>query len=41
MGPETLDGDWNRLYDEFPDVYDEFASVEHKPRAVDVIAGYP
>jgi ubiquinone/menaquinone biosynthesis C-methylase UbiE len=36
--PETLDGDWNRLYDEFPDVYDEFASVEHAPRAIDVIA---
>jgi ubiquinone/menaquinone biosynthesis C-methylase UbiE len=38
MRPETLDGDWNRLYDEFPDVYDEFAHVEHAPRPIDVIA---
>ncbi len=38
MRPETLDGDWNRLYREFPEVYDEFASVEHSPRAIDVIA---
>ena len=23
--PETIDGDWNRFYLEFPDVYDRFA----------------
>ena len=38
MRPETLDGDWDRLYNEFPEVYDEFASVEHAPRPIDVIA---
>jgi ubiquinone/menaquinone biosynthesis C-methylase UbiE len=38
MRPRTLDGDWNRLYSEFPEVYDEFASVAHVPSPVDVIA---
>ena len=38
MRPTTLDGDWNRLYTDFPEVYDEFASVAHVPRPVDVIA---
>jgi ubiquinone/menaquinone biosynthesis C-methylase UbiE len=36
--PRTLDGDWNTLYADFPEVYDEFASVAHRPRPVDVIA---
>jgi ubiquinone/menaquinone biosynthesis C-methylase UbiE len=38
MRPTTLDGDWNRLYRDFPDVYDDFASIAHVPRLVDVIA---
>jgi len=37
MRPETLDGDWNRLYSEFPQVYDDFARVEDEPRLIDVI----
>jgi ubiquinone/menaquinone biosynthesis C-methylase UbiE len=36
--PRTLDGDWNTLYADFPEVYDEFASIAHRPRPVDVIA---
>jgi len=36
--PTTVEGDWNRLYSEFADVYDEWASVAHVPNPVDVIA---
>ena len=34
----TLEGDWNRLYNEFPDVYAAFAAVTHRPEPTDVIA---
>ena len=35
--PESLEGDWNRLYSEFPDVYDAFAAVPHEPRPIEVV----
>ena len=37
--PRTVEGDWNRLYSEYPEVYDEFARVAHEPDPLDVIAG--
>jgi SAM-dependent methyltransferase len=36
--PASVEGDWNRLYTEFPEVYDAFARVRHDPGPVDVIA---
>ena len=36
--PVTLEGDWNRLYSEFPHVYAEFAAVRHRPAPADAIA---
>ena len=38
MRPETLEGDWNRLYSEFPDVYDAWADCPHRPEPLEVIA---
>ncbi len=35
--PETLEGDWDRLYREYPEVYDEFASVPYKPPESEII----
>jgi ubiquinone/menaquinone biosynthesis C-methylase UbiE len=37
MRPETLEHDWNRLYAEFPEAYDDFTSFEHNPRHIDVL----
>jgi ubiquinone/menaquinone biosynthesis C-methylase UbiE len=36
--PESVEGDWNRLYSEFPEVYEAFASYPHDPEPIDVIA---
>jgi SAM-dependent methyltransferase len=36
--PLSLEGDWTRLYSEFPEVYDAFARVGHDPEPIDVIA---
>jgi ubiquinone/menaquinone biosynthesis C-methylase UbiE len=33
----SVEGDWNRLYSEFPEVYDAFARVRHEPEPIDVI----
>jgi ubiquinone/menaquinone biosynthesis C-methylase UbiE len=35
--PESLEGDWNRLYSEFPDVYAAWARIRHEPEPIDVI----
>ncbi len=35
--PETIENRWDRLYAEFPDVYDEFASFPYTPRPIDLV----
>jgi len=37
MRPVTLEHDWNRLYAEFPEAYDDFISFDHSPRHIDVL----
>ncbi len=37
---ETIDNDWDTLFREYPEVYDEFANVEMKPAIVEVINKY-
>jgi ubiquinone/menaquinone biosynthesis C-methylase UbiE len=42
MRPTSLEGDWNRLYTEFPEVYDRWACIRHEPEPVNVIvASWP
>lgn len=36
--PETIEHRWDRLYAEFPEVYDEFASYPYTPRPIDIVA---
>ena len=35
--PETIENRWDILYRDYPEVYDEFASVSRKPRWIDII----
>jgi ubiquinone/menaquinone biosynthesis C-methylase UbiE len=35
--PETIENRWDRLYAEFPEVYDEFASYPKTPRPIDMV----
>ena len=35
--PETVEGRWDILYRDYPEVYEEFAQVEHKPTVFEVI----
>ncbi len=37
--PESIENRWDRLYAEFPDVYDAFASFPYTPRPVDIVLG--
>jgi ubiquinone/menaquinone biosynthesis C-methylase UbiE len=36
--PETIENRWDMLYQDYPEVYDRFASFPYSPRPVDVIA---
>jgi hypothetical protein len=31
LRPETIENRWDILYEKYPEVYDEFASVPYKP----------
>ena len=35
--PETIENRWDILYRDYPEVYDEFASVSYKPKWIDVL----
>jgi ubiquinone/menaquinone biosynthesis C-methylase UbiE len=37
MRPRSLEGDWNRLYSDFPDVYEAWSKVRHEPDPIEVI----
>lgn len=37
--PETIEHRWDILYQDYPEVYDRFASFPYSPRPVDVLAG--
>jgi len=37
---ETIENDWDALFRDYPEIYDEFANVETKPTIVEVINKY-
>jgi ubiquinone/menaquinone biosynthesis C-methylase UbiE len=37
--PETIENRWDRLYAEFPDIYDAFASYPYTPKPIDIVVG--
>lgn len=35
--PETIEGRWDILYRDYPEIYDEFSSFPYHPDAISVI----